>query len=396
MPLTWELQTLLDRAMTIASEDDDKVVRTMFKNFLEAFEKTIKNVGMSQNEVLNNVANFDRRAAAEEARAKKQLAAEQSKREKKAQAEAKKQAKQHGSTVPVSNTAALCSHQLLDMTHDCILAWPKFSAPESVAAANPDQFNNGAPFVVTEHSCVKGLVEERGSKASIGIFRIQFPASEQAKTDGRGQVPFNSPAAPKIREAMLTVVPPAHLVQTQGQEKDNVAAKAMEAVSLAGCARGTSYQGLEKQSFATIRYNISGRREILAINYMDMCRFAAEIGVAGKLEQASSHDVHVKSIVDALACKDGLDTFKKLGLVMHRAVINPGEAFFIPMCSWLLERTIGDETVIGLRTACLLSTRRPHDSLQLFVSNYKKVHGEDGVVNFWAKVLGLLPAGPAK
>ena len=393
VPLTWELQTLQDRAMTIASEDDDKVVRTMFKNFLEAFDKVVKNVGMSQNEVLNNVANFDRRAAAEQARAKKQLAAEQTKREKKAQAEAKKRAKQDAPAIAISNTACSRSHPLMDMTHDCILPWPKFAGPDAVAAANADQFNNGCPFVVTEHSCVNGLVEERGSKAVIGIFRIQFPASEQAKKDGRGQVPFNSLSASKVREAMLAVAPPGHLVQAK--DKDNVAAKAMEAVSLAGCAPGTSYQGLEKQSFATIRYNISGRREVLAINYMDMCKFAAEVGIANKLEKCESHEVHVKALVDALACQQGLDTFKKLGLVMHRVVINPGETFFIPMCSWLLERTIGDESVIGLRTACLLSTQKPRDSLQLFVDNYKKVHGEDGVVNFWGKVLGLLKPSPA-
>ena len=194
---------------------------------------------------------------------------------------------------------------------------------------------------------------------------------------------------------MLTVVPPAHLVQTQGKGKDNVAAKAMEAVSLAGCARGTSYQGLEKALQPSATTSVGDVRSWPSTTWT-CAGSPLKISMAGKLEQASSHDVRVKSIVDALACKGGLDTFKKLGLVMHRTVINPGEAFFIPMCSWLLERTIGDETVIGLRTACLLSTRRPHDSLQLFVTNYKKVHGEDGVVNFWAKVLGLLPPSPAK
>ena len=207
------------------------------------------------------------------------------------------------------------------------------------------------------------------------------------------QVSFNSLSASKVRKAMLAVAPPGHLVQAK--DKDNVAAKAMEAVSLAGCAPGTSYQGLEKQSFATIRYNISGRREVLAINYTDMCKFAAEVGIAKNLENCKSHEVHVKALVDALACQQGLDTFKKLGLVTRRVVMNPGETFFIPMCSWLLERTIGDESVIGLRTACLLSTQKPRDSLQLFVDNYKKVHGEDGVVNFWGKVLGLLTPSPA-
>ena len=399
VPVIWELQTLQDRAMTIASEDEDKVVRHLFKNFHDSVDKVIRSIGMSYTEALNNVANHDRRVAAEAARIKKQQEAEASKQQKKAQAEAKKKAAKPDAVAAESALAASQSHPLMDMTHECILTWPKFANPDALAKASSEQLKPGVPFVVTDHPCLRGLCEERATKALVGIFRIQFPLSEQAKKDGRGQIPFSGQPAPKLREAMLAAAAPQKdiiQVKPKDKQKENVVQKAIDALSLAACAPGSCYQGLEKQSFATVRHSISGRREILVLNYKDLCKFAAHTKLEEHLAKSQSHEMYVKQVVDALASPEALQTFKDLGGAMYRVVINPGETFFVPMCSWLLERTVGEDYVVGFRTACLMSTQGPCDSLKGFMSNHQKVHGDDNVHQFWTKVLALLASSPTQ
>jgi hypothetical protein len=71
----------------------------------------------------------------------------------------------------------------------------------------------GEPFVDRENSLLTELCEERGPKASIGIYNIQLPSS--AKQTGRGQTPFASDRKIRAGELLLDVVPRKQAMSTE-------------------------------------------------------------------------------------------------------------------------------------------------------------------------------------
>ena len=46
------------------------------------------------------------------------------------------------------------------------------------------------PYVVKFGPEIASLMDQTSIKASVGIFRVQFPSSHMAKTSKRGQMPF--------------------------------------------------------------------------------------------------------------------------------------------------------------------------------------------------------------
>ena len=74
-------------------------------------------------------------------------------------------------------------------------------------------FLSGEPFIVREHQLLAELCEERGPKASIGIYATQLPSS--AKQTGRGQTPFASDRKIRAAELLLDVVPRKQAMSTE-------------------------------------------------------------------------------------------------------------------------------------------------------------------------------------
>ena len=67
-------------------------------------------------------------------------------------------------------------------------------------------FKTSSPYILQESEVLKSVTDERGVKASVGIYKIQFPSGEQAKTLGRGQMPFTSDRKIKAQELMTDSV----------------------------------------------------------------------------------------------------------------------------------------------------------------------------------------------
>ncbi|CAE7285173.1 unnamed protein product [Symbiodinium sp. CCMP2456] len=386
LPMLFDLEVMNGLAGVAETEDDNKRLRAALKVRCETMDKLMKSVGTSHTEVLNNVQASDRRAQNEKAKAERLAKAEEEKKKRKAAVDA---AKKKGS--PDAAVAATTSQfPLMDLEHDGIKPWLEFASPKALQDEfSAKKIDLTVPFVLHKSETIDAAVDDRPVKAAVSIFKIQYPSSSQAKTEGKGQTPYQGTSKDKLKEALCELVPaPYHVTWDAKEGENNVAAKSVDAVSVAGFSPGNVYQGLEKQSLATIRHVIAGRRQVMIFNYMHLFVYAKEKKI--EAVQGKKHEDFVKQVVESLSADGAMDMFYKLGGMVHRATFKAGDTYFVPQCSWMLERTVGDAACFGIRTSVLLRT--PSCGYEKFREDYEKIHGEDNVVKFWQKLSSLLPA----
>ena len=389
LPMLFDLEVMNGLAGAAETEDDNKRLRAALKLRCETLDKLVKSVGTSQTEVLNNVQAADRKAQSEKAKAERLAKAEEEKKKKKAATEA---AKKKGSPDAAAVAATTSKFPLMDLEHDGIKSWLEFASPKALQDEfNAKKIDFTVPFVLHKSETIEAAVDDRAVKAAVAIFKIQYPSSSQAKTEGKGQTPYQGNSKDKLKEALCELVPaPFHATWDAKEAENNVAAKSVAAVSVAGFSPGNVYQGLEKQSLATIRHIISGRRQVMVFNYMHLSAYAKEKKIESV--QGKKHEDFVTEVVETLSADDGaMDLFYKLGGTVHRASLKPGDTYFVPQCCWMLERTVGDTTCFGIRTSVLLRAPKASQGYEKFREDYEKIHGEDSVVKFWHKLNSLLP-----
>jgi hypothetical protein len=203
------------------------------------------------------------------------------------------------------------------------------------------------PYVITKCPELAAACNERVTKASLGIFRIQYPSSQQAKDTSRGQTPFIGDKKHTIREKMLDLAPATDIV-IKKENETSMAARIVNVLSTFACSPGMLYKGLERQGMANCRYQISGERELVVVDCADLSEYAARIWF--DICQEQDFVDYMKTIFNTLNSKESLSAFSAAGGSIHRVVLSEGSLVYVPIGAFIMERTLGSNNVIGLRT----------------------------------------------
>ena len=110
--------------------------------------------------------------------------------------------------------------------------------------------------------------------------------------------------------------------------------------------KNADHAAYEKDYLPTIRLLAHGSRQILCVNYMDVCDFMIGTGALGAAVPPSP--VKAKNYFKSMA-KDTLEAFVRSGFAIYTATLGPGEALYMPPMMIFAERSIGDDHLIGLR-----------------------------------------------
>ena len=128
------------------------------------------------------------------------------------------------------------------------------------------------PCCVAKATTLKTFHDERILKSSFAIFQIQYPNSQQAKVNGRGQQPFPNDRKERVRELMVALAPPQ--VAVPSTAPNVVLHRALSNVSQYGVSPTFVGNGIiERHGLPTIRYHVKGTREVWILGYTHIQSF---------------------------------------------------------------------------------------------------------------------------
>ena len=385
LPVLHLFKHMVIRTGSLNNEDEAKAANNEAERAVTHIHRLVQIAGKGATEALNNVTAYDKKIKAE---LERQIKDAESQNKREAKARAKQMLADEKKT---GAGAARTTVHLLDLKHDVFEEWPFYDNATSFAAARASyDFEKGLPLIIKEHKDLEGMCEDRSLKSAISVFGIQYPTTKQAQETKRGQTPFTDEKHKRVRELMLQAAPaPAKVTQTS---KTAIAVKASEMVSFFGYSPAMQYQGVEKFCLPTLRYTRQGTREICILHYTDIMEYAAKQGMDYKAGQDMLS--YITSIVDSLASEDNLTAYKDCGGKIWRTSAGPGSLTFQPFGCWMVERTLGDANVIGIRTATLDSTssalRNFISFRKAFIASLGDKADDNALVTFWKKLEELM------
>ena len=163
--------------------------------------------------------------------------------------------------------------------NDCILTIPCFDDVAKMKDALKDSsLGEGAPYMIKAAPAVRAWTEDRAIRSSMGVFRIQFPASKQLSTPSssqKGYSPFHNEKKDQFRSALFELGPPAtQLASMDGA--DTIVAKTSSQVFMYGKQVGHSGTCQVRQGLPAIMYQISGVSEYVIVDFATLSDFAAK------------------------------------------------------------------------------------------------------------------------
>jgi hypothetical protein len=275
---------------------------------------------------------------------------------------------------------------LFHLENECIKPMTTFSSfVDFCIAKQSGGVPEHQPYVILDMPAVSQAIQDRAIKAALHIFKIQYPASEMAKT-GKGNHPYTGEKLNQLREALLQGAAQNNELPTKWKLKPF--AKIIEQVGfLAGSAKFPEpCCGLERQGLPSCRYIESGVREAIYVKAADLLGY----GLAAAMEIRSpkpDFTVHLEHIMKSITTAEQLTAFAEHG-TMYKAIMRPGHYSYTPQGYFCLERTVGDASTFSIRC-------QPFDKTAASVAAFKGLcaaardwHGEDhALVKFWSSLL---------
>ena len=279
---------------------------------------------------------------------------------------------------------------VLSMKHAAIAEMPAYTDLDDLKkAVNEGNLQPGMPYKVKSHATLKSCVEHRGVKSTLGVFRIQYPSTQMAKTDGRGQAPFHSEKSPELRELMLEAAP--FSAASTEADKDSRAAKIMSTVSMFGQNPAFVGTALERQGLAQLRYQVAGVREVLVTDFKTAYKYVSQTGVE---RNDSENDVFswIAKGLEAIHTDEQMEALAQNGGNMYRTTVQPFEFLSVPMGTITVERVLGAHAVYGYRTSFTDTSEAALDGFKDMlkcVADTKRDPSTDPLVTFWTQVVDL-------
>jgi hypothetical protein len=219
------------------------------------------------------------------------------------------------------------------------------------SASKVQDFDWNEPYIIESCPQLAAACNEKHVRTPLSVFKVQFPGSDQGRDNGRGQIPFQNDSRKKIREMMIDMAPrPCSGVQIPESQLESIAAKAITAVSLFGCCSQMVWEGMERNTLPSMRYQCAGTRQLCAIAISDVIEFAADDGCTPADKEPFLE--FVKRVVVQMTTSENFDTFASNGThKILRGIIKPGSYVYLPLGTFVAERTVGADIVLGFRTS---------------------------------------------
>ena len=104
-------------------------------------------------------------------------------------------------------------------------------------------------------------------------------------------------------------------------------------------------------------------------------------------KQGETFFQYMHSVATAMSSLDTLEKFRAFGGKVWRGVLSAGETLYTPMASFVIERVLGDNMVIGLKTCCLPAVPTTLEGLTFLRTHMTAQSGEGApLLQFWADV----------
>lgn len=385
------------------TEHDVKSLEIEFKDAYALIGEIISSVKKAAVVLTSHIDKTKQREVSRAEAAQKSEQAKKDKWEKLAKMQADKQAKQKSKpsastaneikTPPASQLSAIMSHAT---GKECVIKsfeteqdfeeWRKKIDKEKENTS----FEEMGPYIIKS---VKSLIDahsERYVKSSFAIFHVQFPNTQQAKTNLRGQQPFSGDRKDKIRELMVGLAPPT--VDIPKTPPFACVERAVAGVSQFGIMpKFVSSAQIERHGLATLRYQVKGTREVVAISFEDMMLIVKHIDEHFPGECQLQENIDVLQALQGMFArieKRHLDAFKEIPVKVYRGQIAENSFLYMPCGFLVFERVIGDGTVLGTRTSTL--DRVAYTSFKSLVQKYATGAHDENMVKFWVQVLTAL------
>ena len=370
------------RVLGIQSSGDGKVIEADLATFKELVDKLISFVKESASECRKLIERNDKKS---EAAALAEVRRAEAAKTKLAKKQRKAAMKKSVSAVEARKDGQI---PVLAMKHDAITEMRAYTDLDDLKkAVKEGNLQPGIPYKVKSLATLRNCVDQRGVKSNLGVFRIQYPSTQMAKTDGRGQAPFHSEKSPEVRELMLEVAP--FSAASTEADKDSRVAKIMSTVSMFGQNFAFFGTALERQGLAQLRYQVAGVREVLVTDFETAHNYLIHTGV-----ERGEKDLFlwIAEGLEAIHTEEQLDALAQNGGKLYRTTVQPFELVSVPMGTIAIERVLGDHSVFGYRTSFTDKSEEAFGVLKNMmncVAATKQDPSEDPVVKFWTEVVDL-------
>ena len=141
-----------------------------------------------------------------------------------------------------------------------------------------------------------------------------------------------------------------------------------------------------------IRYQLNGAREVMVVSFSSLRDYAGAINMAVKTGQDFFD--YWEKIMMAIDSKEALDSFKSQGGVLYHHIMKAGQLMVLPQGSFVFERSLGDQNVIGIRVAYINAAGPHRDIFSSLVAMHEAHVGTesaDTLAQFWKSTLDLFP-----
>ncbi|CAE7249190.1 unnamed protein product [Symbiodinium microadriaticum] len=352
---------------SISSEDSLKTFKTSLTKEVQSLERLIAVVENGHKSVIKNIEAFKKRQ-------------EQDKKKGERKAAKQQLAQQKETTRAELPASKRCD--FLDLSkHAVFVDMPRHENLQAIKGTSGVGMDT--PHILKQDSTLNGMMEQRGIKASIGIFRIMFAQSDAAKADKTGQKAADFTDRDKVREAMLNV--PGSVQVPVPKDNESVSMRAIRQLAFFGQLAGYGLVGEERQGLPAVRYRISGSKEVAIISMRSLLDFALQQNIDPS--QGEGFFQWMKKVVTEMSSLENLEKFRTFGGKVWRGVVSAGETLYIPMASMVIDRVLGDNIVVGLRTCCLPAVPATVEGLSFLREHVKAQEGEEApLLKFWAEV----------
>ena len=338
---------------------------------------------MSRAQVVDNIQQADKKEATSKTKAIEKVQRDKEKEETKRQSDAVKQAKKE------AKNSSVPSHQegfLLSGTHAGFKAVQTFSDQAAFVAAKTAStydFTKGEPYMVESYETLSKMTEERGVKASVGLFRIQYSAVACKEGHrGFGTTSFLGDQKGKLRELCVDLAPAAlpHIPETEAVFK-----KSIESVHLYANSVGNSVLDIERQGLAQMRFQVQGEKAFSIIKYDLVAELTGADGATVKRSDEDIFEYH-KRLLHALN-QSSMDVVHAKGLAIFRGTLKPGGILCVPSGCYLCEKTLGATMTLGFRSPFIDTTPASRESFSAFSLALKAISPDHPLGKYWEKTL---------
>ena len=363
---------------------------------LKELDKQILNVG----DMIGKISSFVAGSADEVVKAaerhdkKTKSAAEQQSKKEKASAEKAQKDKEKAAKAQAERVGASGSFSILDAEHACIKRMPSYANKESLMEASKKGFSGsftfGAPFILTSNAQLRAVCEERVLKSTIGVFRVQFPASVQCKKEGRGFTPLHNDKKDALMEIMQSLAPqrtpvPRDLIGT-------IIDKSVNQMLFYGGNVGNKAAFFQRQGLPSCVYQLSGTKEVVITDFASLSDYAQEAGIV-KDPDEDFFDWCV-DLFKGISVQEQFDAFANSGGTFWKGTIHPDQFMYVPLGSFVMERVLGSTMVVGFRASVLDPTRANLGPFKEMAANVHSCMPDSHMDKFWTGLIKVLESAP--